>query len=159
MVRWQSSLLHTKVRAYQSLYACPFTDKLKSNCVSPGQPADNAAHFVEWLSGLQGNEAANASFAVFGCGSTEWPRSYQRVPRLIDDALAARGARRLLERAEGNSAAAEFFEAFDTFEDKLWDILEKVRLVPFSLPFGWLPNSAITGLWNQVQCKGRYTSD
>lgn len=33
-----------------------------------GQPPDNAAHFVEWLSGAKGNELEGVDFAVFGCG-------------------------------------------------------------------------------------------
>jgi cytochrome P450 / NADPH-cytochrome P450 reductase len=101
-----------------------------------GQPADNAAHFVEWLTSLSGNECANASYAVFGCGSHEWPRTYQRIPILIDDTLKARGARRLLERGEGDSSAANFFEAFDEFEDKLWATLSKV--LPSRSNFPWL---------------------
>lgn len=30
-------------------------------------------------------------FAVFGCGNTQWARTYQRIPLLIDQALAEAG--------------------------------------------------------------------
>jgi cytochrome P450/NADPH-cytochrome P450 reductase len=35
-----------------------------------GQPPDNAAHFVNWLSGLKGEkELQGVKYAVFGCGN------------------------------------------------------------------------------------------
>ena len=91
-----------------------------------GEPADNAAHFFEWLQSLQGNELAGTRFAVFGCGNRDWVRTFQRVPRAIDEALAARGGARLLERGVGDAQAAEFFEAFDEWEGRLWETLAKV---------------------------------
>lgn len=38
-----------------------------------GQPPDNAAHFFEWLSGLEGNSLEGVNYAVFGCGHREYP--------------------------------------------------------------------------------------
>ena len=37
-----------------------------------GQPPDNAAHFVEWLSNLEGNALKDVKYAVFGCGNREF---------------------------------------------------------------------------------------
>lgn len=34
-----------------------------------GQPPDNAAHFIEWLEGLQGKKLKDLNYAVFGCGN------------------------------------------------------------------------------------------
>ena len=33
-----------------------------------GQPADNAARFVEWLESLEGDALQGVDYAVFGCG-------------------------------------------------------------------------------------------
>jgi cytochrome P450/NADPH-cytochrome P450 reductase len=33
-----------------------------------GQPPDNAAHFVDWLQGLENGKLAGLKYAVFGCG-------------------------------------------------------------------------------------------
>ena len=33
-----------------------------------GEPADNAAHFVQWLRNLKGTEIDGVQYAVFGCG-------------------------------------------------------------------------------------------
>lgn len=33
-----------------------------------GQPTDNAAYFMGWLQGLEGNELEGTKYAVFGCG-------------------------------------------------------------------------------------------
>ncbi|KAI0763546.1 bifunctional P-450/NADPH-P450 reductase [Trametes elegans] len=90
-----------------------------------GQPADNAAHFVEWLTNVQGDELSGVKYAVFGCGNRDWQKTYQRVPTVIDEALAAHGAERLVERGEGDAGGAEFFEAFDNWEKSLWEKLSK----------------------------------
>ena len=34
-----------------------------------GEPPDNAARFVEWLQGLNGDELKGVKYAVFGCGN------------------------------------------------------------------------------------------
>ncbi|KAI0629781.1 fatty acid hydroxylase [Trametes polyzona] len=90
-----------------------------------GQPADNAAHFVEWLTNVEGDAFAGIKYAVFGCGNRDWVKTYQRVPTLIDETLAAHGATRLAERGEGDAGGAEFFETFDKWEDALWAKLSK----------------------------------
>ena len=92
-----------------------------------GEPADNAAHFFEWLQSPQGSELAGVRFAVFGCGNRDWVRTFQRVPRVVDELLAARGGARLLARGVGDTQAADFFEAFDEWEARLWEELAKVR--------------------------------
>ena len=95
-----------------------------------GQPADNAAHFVNWLENVQDAEAfAGIKFGVFGCGNRDWVNTYQRVPRLVDDALTAHGAIRLVERGEGDASGSEFFQSFDAWEKAVWEKLGKVSIV------------------------------
>ena len=88
-----------------------------------GQPADNAAHFVEWLTSTEGNELANVKFGIFGCGNSDWVQTYQRIPTLVDDLFEKRGGHRLIECGAGNAGAGDFFEAFDEWEAGLWPIL------------------------------------
>ncbi|RPD61291.1 bifunctional P-450:NADPH-P450 reductase [Lentinus tigrinus ALCF2SS1-6] len=88
-----------------------------------GEPADNAAHFFDWIQTLKGHEFADVKYAVFGCGNRDWVRTFQRIPKAIDETFAERGAKRLLERGVGDAQAAEFFEAFDTWEADLWKAL------------------------------------
>ncbi|MDX2029268.1 MAG: cytochrome P450 [Blastocatellia bacterium] len=70
-----------------------------------GLPPDNAARFCEWLrSGELGADAlAGVTYAVFGCGNRDWAATFQAVPRMIDAALAAHGARRLFALGEGDA--------------------------------------------------------
>ena len=75
---------------------------------------------------LKGSALADAKYAVFGCGNRDWVRTFQRIPTLVDDVLAARGGTRLVERGVGDAQAAEFFEAFDEWEGRLWETLAKV---------------------------------
>jgi cytochrome P450/NADPH-cytochrome P450 reductase len=84
-----------------------------------GQPPDNARAFVAWLEGLSGQALAGVRYAVFGCGNTDWARTYQAVPKQIDQRLAALGATRLAERGEAN-ARGDFFGDFDRWYAGLW---------------------------------------
>lgn len=91
-----------------------------------GQPADNAAHFVEWLENVKDSAFDGIKFAVFGCGNRDWVNTYQRIPTLVDRLLADHGATRLVARGEGDASEAEFFEAFDNWEKTVWEKLTAV---------------------------------
>ncbi|KZO97728.1 fatty acid hydroxylase [Calocera viscosa TUFC12733] len=92
-----------------------------------GQPADNAAHFVEGLRSLSAEKRplANIRYAVFGAGNHDWAKTYQRIPTLIDTTFEQLGAQRLMKRGEGDAGGADFFGAFDTWEKNLWSTLSK----------------------------------
>jgi cytochrome P450 / NADPH-cytochrome P450 reductase len=77
-----------------------------------GQPTDNARQFVPWLDSLAAGSLKEVKFAVFGCGNKDWARTYQAVPRRIDQKLQEAGAVRLVERGEAD-ARADFFGDFD----------------------------------------------
>ncbi|KOT90470.1 P450 reductase [Streptomyces sp. NRRL F-5755] len=68
-----------------------------------GQPTDDAARFVEWLSGEEAR-AEGVPYAVLGVGDRNWAATYQRVPTLLDERLAALGAERLLPRGEADAS-------------------------------------------------------
>ena len=40
-----------------------------------GEPADNAAHFMQWLRNLKGSELDGVQYAVFGCGHRKFALS------------------------------------------------------------------------------------
>lgn len=45
-----------------------------------GQPPDNAAHFFEWLSKLDGKSLEGTNYATFGCGHREYgPEAYTNL--------------------------------------------------------------------------------
>jgi cytochrome P450 / NADPH-cytochrome P450 reductase len=92
-----------------------------------GEPADNAAKFMDWLRIVKGNEFAGVCYAVFGLGHHDWVQTYQRIPTLCDTMLEQHGGKRLLDRGEGDAGASNFFEMFDDFEAKLWEVLLKVH--------------------------------
>lgn len=91
-----------------------------------GEPADNAGRFVQDLTTMNGTPLEGVSYAVFGCGNRDWALTYQRIPKLIDEKMEAAGAKRLLERGEGDAAGAEFFDSFDAWEVKLWETLSTI---------------------------------
>ena len=69
-----------------------------------GAPPDNATQFVRWLGGdLPKDAFAKLRYAVFGCGNSDWAATYQSVPRLIDEQLAAHGGRSVYGRGEGDA--------------------------------------------------------
>jgi cytochrome P450/NADPH-cytochrome P450 reductase len=90
-----------------------------------GEPADNATHFVDWLSHLETAELAGVRYGVFGCGNHDWVNTYQRIPTLCDDLLEKRGGQRLLPRGVGDAGASDFFQTFDEYEANMWEVLSK----------------------------------
>ncbi len=69
-----------------------------------GAPPDNATQFVKWLGGELPKDAfAKVRYAVFGCGNSDWAATYQSIPRLLDEQLAAHGARSVYARGEGDA--------------------------------------------------------
>ena len=69
-----------------------------------GAAPDNATQFVKWLGGdLPKDAFAKVRYAVFGCGNSDWAATYQSVPRMIDEQLAAHGARSVYARGEGDA--------------------------------------------------------
>lgn len=80
---------------------------------------------MEWVTNVKGTELANVSYAVFGCGNRDWFQTYQHIPKLIDSVMEEHGARRLIEAGAGDASEADFFEAFDDWERKLWETLSE----------------------------------
>jgi len=69
-----------------------------------GAAPDNATQFVKWLSGdLPKDAFSKVRYALFGCGNSDWAATYQSIPRLIDERLAAHGARGVYARGEGDA--------------------------------------------------------
>jgi cytochrome P450/NADPH-cytochrome P450 reductase len=69
-----------------------------------GAAPDNATQFVNWLrSDLPKDAFAKVRYAVFGCGNSDWAATYQSIPRIIDEQLAAHGARSVYARGEGDA--------------------------------------------------------
>ncbi|SHJ77409.1 cytochrome P450 / NADPH-cytochrome P450 reductase [Bradyrhizobium lablabi] len=69
-----------------------------------GAPPDNATQFVRWLTGDMPKDAfAKLRYVVFGCGNSDWAATYQSIPRLIDEQLAAHGGRSVYARGEGDA--------------------------------------------------------
>ena len=69
-----------------------------------GAAPDNATQFVKWLTGdLPKDAFAKVRYGVFGCGNSDWAATYQSIPRIIDEQLAAHGARSVYARGEGDA--------------------------------------------------------
>ncbi|SOB86242.1 cytochrome P450 / NADPH-cytochrome P450 reductase [Streptomyces sp. 1331.2] len=71
-----------------------------------GQPTDDAVAFVRRLQqeGRPDGAADGVEYAVLGIGDRTYAATYQRIPALIDDRLAALGGTRLLARAEADAS-------------------------------------------------------
>jgi cytochrome P450/NADPH-cytochrome P450 reductase len=87
-----------------------------------GQPTDDAAQFVAWLTHIREGSLKGIKYAVVGAGHTDWVDTYQRIPKFIDSKLEFAGAERLIARGEVN-AAGDVQGDFDEWRNKLWNIL------------------------------------
>src|ERR1700736_1799893 len=84
-----------------------------------GAPPDNATQFVKWLgSGLPKDAFSKVRYALFGCGNSDWAATYQSIPRMIDEQLAAHGARGVYTRGEGD-ARSDLDGQFESWFAKL----------------------------------------
>ena len=90
-----------------------------------GAPPDNATQFVKWLgSDLPKDAFAKVRYAVFGCGNSDWAATYQSIPRMIDEQLAAHGARSVYGRGEGD-ARSDLDGQFESWFAKLAPLATK----------------------------------
>ncbi|WP_112264511.1 cytochrome P450 [Lentzea terrae] len=87
-----------------------------------GRPTDDAARFLAWTESLEPGSLQGLPYAVLGVGDRNWAATYQRVPQLIDERLAAAGAVRLLERGAAD-AAGDFAGTVDRWTADLWAAL------------------------------------
>ncbi|PFB13692.1 bifunctional cytochrome P450/NADPH--P450 reductase [Bacillus cereus] len=93
-----------------------------------GNPPDNAKKFVGWLGNASDHELEGVQYAVFGCGDKNWNTTYQKVPALIDELLAKKGAERLIGRGEGD-ASDDFEEVYEEWREQLWsNVADHFRL-------------------------------
>ncbi len=100
-----------------------------------GTPTDNAAKFVEWVSSksLPQDAFAGVRFTVFGCGDHDWADTFQRVPRLIDQELAAHGAECIHPRGEGDQSG-DIDSEFRQWYAGLFDALGRSLGAPTAAP-------------------------
>ncbi|MEW1659811.1 cytochrome P450 [Streptomyces sp. NPDC093707] len=87
-----------------------------------GRPTDDAAAFVAWLEGLEPGALDGLRYAVLGVGDRNWAATYQHIPTLIDERLAAAGGTALLERGAAD-ASGDFAGAVDRWTGDLWTAL------------------------------------
>ncbi|MEV7426640.1 cytochrome P450 [Streptomyces sp. NPDC091212] len=83
-----------------------------------GQPTDDAAAFLRWLERAEPGDVAGVTYAVLGVGDRNWSATYQRVPTLVDERLAALGATRLVDRVAAD-ASGDLTAAVGEFTDAL----------------------------------------
>lgn len=84
-----------------------------------GLPPDNARTFLAWVQDLPDGALDGVRYTVFGCGNADWARTYQAVPKAVDDHLARAGATRLVTRGEAD-ARGDFFGAFEDWYAGFW---------------------------------------
>ena len=89
-----------------------------------GTPPENAARFFAWLqSDLPKNHFHGLKYTVFGCGNRQW-KTFQNVPRYIDERLTALGATRVYKRGEAD-ASADFEEDFESWYRDFWKTIHQ----------------------------------
>ncbi|VUC32769.1 unnamed protein product [Clonostachys rosea] len=92
-----------------------------------GEPPDNGAQFVSWIDSLDAEKKPleNISYAVFGCGHSDWVNTHQRVPKLINSKLSELGAQRLADLGTSDVSTGATFSDFEAWEDGMfWPALK-----------------------------------
>ena len=71
---------------------------------------------------------APLSYAVFGCGNSEYPKKdFNACARKLDRAMRLLGARRLLPRREGDDLDNALGEQFDAWRPDFWRARPRIR--------------------------------
>ncbi|MFD9717836.1 cytochrome P450 [Streptomyces sp. NPDC059076] len=87
-----------------------------------GRPTDDAARFVNWLENNDPTGLPAVPYAVLGVGDRNWPATYQRIPTLIDEHLAAAGGTAIAPRAAVDVSADVTAET-DRWSEQVWSTL------------------------------------
>ncbi|MFJ3597046.1 bifunctional cytochrome P450/NADPH--P450 reductase [Streptomyces sp. NPDC090126] len=87
-----------------------------------GRPTDDAAAFVAWLEGLEPGSLTGLPYAVLGVGDRNWAATYQRIPTVIDERLAAAGALPVLARGAVD-VSGDLAGTVDRWSAGLWGTL------------------------------------
>lgn len=91
-----------------------------------GKPASNAARFVDWIRALRDDELAKVTFAVFGCGHHDWPRTFLKVPKYLDSVLEKRGGTRLAALGSTDTAQDKILSDFAVWEEHVfWPAMQE----------------------------------
>jgi cytochrome P450 / NADPH-cytochrome P450 reductase len=100
-----------------------------------GTPPDNAVQFCAWLNGagLVPDALKGVNYSVFGCGNRDWAATFQAIPRLIDEKLAAHGARQLHPHGEGD-ARDDFDGQFVQWYRPLWNAIAENLGIDLAAP-------------------------
>ncbi|KAI1866757.1 uncharacterized protein JN550_007304 [Neoarthrinium moseri] len=86
-----------------------------------GQPPQNASHFVNWMESLSNDELKDVKYAVWGCGHSDWAKTYHRVPQLVDTSFEKLGAKRIAPIGTTDAKDRDMFSDFEVWEDEtLW---------------------------------------
>ncbi|MFH1497501.1 MAG: flavodoxin domain-containing protein [Verrucomicrobiota bacterium] len=84
-----------------------------------GEPPSDATDFYYGLEKATGLDLSGLTYAVFGLGDRDYA-DFNAFARNLDEQLAARGARRLVDRAE---ADLDFDDTYAAWADRLFDAL------------------------------------
>lgn len=86
-----------------------------------GQPADNAALFVDWLQNVEdGGSLKHASYAVFGCGHRDWSSTFHRIPKVVDTLMAKHGGSRIAKTGFADAASGDISSTFEAWADDVF---------------------------------------
>ncbi|KAI0023652.1 P450 family fatty acid hydroxylase [Xylariomycetidae sp. FL0641] len=86
-----------------------------------GQPPDNAAKFMEWLSAQGESSLAGVKYAVFGCGNRDWKQTYQAIPTLLAANMDKAGADAVAPRGAADAGEGDILGDFDAWQaDHFW---------------------------------------
>ncbi len=91
---------------------------LASSSYNGGAP-DNATKFMAWLETLEPGALDGVTYAMLGCGNSDWAATFQAVPRKIDAKFQELGASRLIDTAELD-AKDDIDSQFEEWSGALW---------------------------------------
>lgn len=95
-----------------------------------GQPPDNAKKFVTWLKQVDKSRSLkDVNYTVFGVGNSDWANTFHRVPKFVNEAMAAHGANCFLEPGS-TDVKTDLVGPWEDWIDNLWEALSTICGTP-----------------------------
>lgn len=92
-----------------------------------GKPPRNAVQFIDWLEKAPKSSLKGMQYAVLGCGHTDWVKTYQAVPKRVNQLLDELGAEAIVERGVLNGAT-NVYSDFEKWQALFWEKMPKEHL-------------------------------
>lgn len=80
---------------------------------------------MEWVHRQNEDVFEDVAYAVFGCGHSDWAKTFHKIPTELDNAFATLGGKRLATMGTADAAKNQMTGEFESWEPELWEAIKQ----------------------------------